>query len=88
MRGASREDAMVVAIFRDGKVFFGNDQTTAGQLSSQIQKRLNASPERKVYLKADFRARYGNVAEVVDAVRSAGIGNIAFLVEQRRTQFP
>jgi biopolymer transport protein ExbD len=41
--------------------------------------------ERKVYIVADMRAKWGAVKIVLDGVRSAGILRVAFLVDQRRS---
>ncbi len=84
MHKADREDAIIVAIKRDGSVFFGFDKVTMDRLPALIREGVKNGAEKKVYIKADARTKHGNVEEVVDAVRSAGIENIAFLVEERR----
>jgi biopolymer transport protein TolR len=85
MSGALRDDLMQVSITRDGKVFFGSDQIVPDYLTEKIQTRLrDLDVERKVYIRADARARFGTVKIVVDGVRSAGILRVAFLVDQRR----
>lgn len=84
MGDANREDAMLVAIMRDGKVFFGNEHVTAEQLTARIWARLSRHAERKVYIRADARARYGTVSAVLDGIRSAGILRIGILVDQRK----
>ena len=84
MRGANREDALVVAIFRDGKVFFGRDLIMPDQLPFEIREAVSRGAARKVYIRAEARLRYGTVLQVLDGVRSAGVENVGFLVEQRR----
>ncbi len=88
MPHANREDAMVVAILRDDKVFFRSDQVTPDQLPDRIRESIGQGAEREVYIRADVRARYSWVAEVLDNVRSAGVEKIGFLVEQRRSPAP
>ena len=89
MPGALRDDVMQISITRDGKVFFGSDQIVPDYMTEKIQARLaDLDVERKVYIRADARARYGTVKIVLDGVRSAGILRVAFLVEQRRTLGP
>jgi len=41
MPDANREDAMLVAIMRDGTVFFGNEHVPAEQLTAKIRERLS-----------------------------------------------
>jgi biopolymer transport protein ExbD/biopolymer transport protein TolR len=85
MAAADREDAMLVAVARDGKVYLGGDQITADFLGNRIRERLkDRDVERKVYIKADSRARWGSVKPVLDGVRSAGVLRVAFLVDQRK----
>lgn len=88
MRGADREDALVVVVNREGKVFFRADPVRVEWLLGRIRKGVSQGAERKVYIKADARAKYGWVAEVLDSVRSAGIEKIGFLVVQRPAPNP
>ena len=82
MRGADREDAMKVSITRDGRVYFGTEQITFGDLPAKIQDRLkDREVERKVYVVADMRARWGGVRQALDGVRNAGIIRIAILAD-------
>jgi len=85
MRGADREDAMKVAITRDGKLYFGTDRVRVADLSAKIRDRLkDREVERKVYIVADLRARWGGVRLALDSVRSAGIIRVAFLAGEGR----
>lgn len=80
MRGALREDALWVAIQRDGRIWFDRDQITPERLPAALRQRLSRGAEPKLYIRADKRAKYGRVLEVVSSVRSAGIEDVAFLV--------
>jgi biopolymer transport protein ExbD len=88
MGHANREDAMTVSIFRDDKVFFRSELVKPDQLPDRIRESVNQGAEKKVYIRADARAKYGWVAEVLDNVRSAGVEKIGFLVEQRKAPAP
>ena len=86
MAGANREDAMIIAVMRDGTVYFSRDKVQPAQLPSKILDRLrDHTVEPRVYVRADGRVWYRTVREVLDAVRSAGIERVAFLVNQRPT---
>ena len=80
---AEREDALIVGISRDGKVFFRDEMVARDDLPSKIKARLSRGSERKVYIRADAHVGYGRVGVVLDGVRSSGVENIAVLVEQR-----
>ncbi len=76
---------MKVTILRDGQVYFGSNRVNVTNLAVKIHDRLkDREVERKVYIVADERARWGTVKQVLDAVRSAGIIRVAFLAGQRR----
>jgi biopolymer transport protein ExbD len=82
---ADRWDALTVAVVRDGSVYFGTDKVLSEDLPAKILEKLrDRSVERKIYIKADARAKYGAVEGVLDAIRSSRIGKIAFLVDERR----
>jgi len=85
MQRADREDSLLVVVTKNGDVFFGTEKLTSDQLPGKIREGLRQGAERKVYIKADGRAKYGKVAEVLDGVRAARITNIAFLVDQRKS---
>ena len=40
--------------------------------------------DKRVFIKSDARARYGNVVEVVDNVRSAGVDDVGLLTDQKK----
>ncbi len=85
MPDADKEDALLVAINREGKIFFGNDLITADQLTAKIKDRIANRADKRVYVRADARTKYGNVVEVVDNVRAAGVDQLGLLTEQRKT---
>jgi biopolymer transport protein TolR len=86
MEDADKEDALLVSITRDGKVYFGSDQISVDALTTKVKDRLATNATNKqVYVKADMRARYGSVVQVVDAVRAAGVDDLGLLTEQNKT---
>ena len=88
MTDADKEDALLVAVMRDGTIFFGSDKVTADQLTEKMKDRLANRTDKRVFIKADARAKYGNVVEVVDNIRSAGVDQVGLLTEQRKTGTP
>jgi biopolymer transport protein ExbD/biopolymer transport protein TolR len=82
MEDADREDAVIVAITRDGKVFLGSDQLQVGQLASEVQELVSSRVDKTVYLKSDARAKYESVVNVVDEIRSAGVDQLGLITEK------
>jgi biopolymer transport protein ExbD/biopolymer transport protein TolR len=85
MPDADKEDAVLVAVMRDGSIFLGQDKVTADQLSEKVKDKLENKADKEVFVKADARAKYGAVVEVVDNVRSAGVDQLGLLTEQRKS---
>ena len=84
MPDADKEDALLIAVMRDGKIFFGTDRVEPDQLTQKVKDRLANKADKRVFIKADARARYGNVVEVVDNVRSAGVDDVGLLTDQKK----
>jgi biopolymer transport protein ExbD/biopolymer transport protein TolR len=83
MDDANKEDAIIIAVTRDSKIYLGQDQTTLESLGSQVRDRLENKPNKIVYFRADARAHYGTVEDAIDAVRTAGVEEVGLLTEQR-----
>jgi biopolymer transport protein TolR len=84
MPDADKEDALLVSITRDGKLYFGNDMVSAEKLTDLVKDKLQNRTDKRVFVKADARAQYGVVTDVVDNVRSAGVDELGLLTEQRK----
>jgi biopolymer transport protein ExbD/biopolymer transport protein TolR len=85
MPDADKEDALLVSITRDGKVYFGTEQISVDSLTTKVKDRLVNRMDKRVYVKADMRTRFGGVVQVVDGVRAAGVDDLGLLTEQRKT---
>jgi len=88
MPDADKEDSLLVAIMRDGQIYFGTDRIKAEDLTAKVKDRLANKVDKRVFIKADARAKYGNVVDVVDNVRAAGVDDVGLLTEQRQTGVP
>ena len=85
MRGADRADAIWVTVQRNGDVFLGNERLAPYKLPEAIQQRLKRGSERKIYISADARAKYGIVRDVLAGIQSSGVKEVAFLVWEGKT---
>jgi biopolymer transport protein TolR len=84
MPDADKEDALIVAVMRDGQIFFGNDRIAPDALTQKVKDRLTNKVDKRVYVRADARAKFGSVVEVVDNVRAAGVDQLGLLTDQRK----
>src|SRR6267378_3129859 len=85
MQDADKDDAIIVAITRDGKIYLGNTQMPKEDLTGQIKDRISTRLDKTVYVKSDARAKYG---AVVDEIRSAGVDQLGLLTEKNQKNGP
>jgi len=82
MQDADKEDAVMVAVTRDGRIYLGSDQVTLEDLSNKVRDRISARVDKTVYIKADSRAKYDTVVKAVNEVRSAGVDQLGLLADK------
>ncbi|MCU1311116.1 MAG: outer rane transport energization protein ExbD [Candidatus Angelobacter sp.] len=83
MEDADKEDAVLIAVERDGQVYFDTEKVNSpAELTTKVQDKLSNRQDKKIYIRADARAKYGKVVEVVDDVRAAGVDQVGLLTEQ------
>jgi biopolymer transport protein ExbD/biopolymer transport protein TolR len=82
MEDANKEDAITVAVTRDGRTFLGGDQVTLDDLGPKISAKLENKTTKEVFMRADQRANYGKVMDAVDGIRSAGVSQLGLLTER------
>jgi biopolymer transport protein ExbD/biopolymer transport protein TolR len=82
---ADKDDAVIVAVTRDGYLFLGNTRTELDVVSSQIRDLISGRMDKTVYIRSDGRAKYGDVVKLVDEVRSAGVDNVGWLTDTIET---
>src|ERR1700733_15023429 len=84
MADADKEDAVIVAITRDGQAYLspGLQKVNAEDLAPKVKDLLENRPSKMVYLRADGRAKYEMVETVVDNLRAGGVDDVGLLTEQ------
>jgi biopolymer transport protein ExbD/biopolymer transport protein TolR len=84
MKDADKDDAIIVAVTRDGKYYLGNSQIAKEDVTNQIKDRISARIDKTVFVKSDARAKYGDVVAIVDEIRSAGVDQLGLLTEKNQ----
>ena len=84
MADADKEDAVTVAITRDGQVFLspGLQKVDSSELAPKVKDLLADRPLKIVYIRADARSKYEKVEDVVDNLRAGGVDDVGLLTEQ------
>ena len=84
MPDADKEDAIVVAVTRDGGVYLGQDRVAPTELGAKIRDKLADKPGKQIFVRADARAKFLDVENAIDDVRSAGVESVGLLTERRQ----
>jgi len=83
MPDADKEDAIVVAITRDGGVFLGQNKVATSELGNLVRDKLADTPGKEIFVRADARAQFRGVEDAIDAVRTAGVDEVGLLTNRR-----
>jgi biopolymer transport protein ExbD/biopolymer transport protein TolR len=83
MPDADKDDAIVVAVTRDGGVFLGQDKVDPSVLGSLVQTKLADKTDKTIYFRADARAQFRAVEDAIDNVRTAGVDEIGLLTQKK-----
>lgn len=86
MQDADKDDAIIVAVTRDGHLFLGSTQISLSEVTSKVKDQLANRLDKTVFVRSDQRAKYGDVVKAVDEVRSAGVDKIGLLTEKNRSK--
>ncbi|MBM3783775.1 MAG: biopolymer transporter ExbD [Acidobacteria bacterium] len=85
MQAADKDDAILVSITKDGKVYLGTDPfSSLNDMGVKIKDRLSAKLDKTVYLKNDSRARYERVVEVIDSMRGFGVDQLGLITDSNK----
>jgi biopolymer transport protein TolR len=88
MPNADKDDAVIVAVTRDGGIFLGNTKSDLSAIASQVSDLISGRLDKTVFIRSDNRALYGDVVKLVDEVRSAGVDNVGLLTDKIETTQP
>jgi biopolymer transport protein ExbD len=83
MQEADKEDAILIAVTRDGRVFLspGNALIPSDKLAGKVKDLQTNRSDKTVYIKADARARFSSVTDVIDVLRTAGVDQLGLITE-------
>ena len=82
MQAADKSDAILVAVTRDGRSYLNSNQMPPEDLAPKVKDLLTNRLDKTVFIRADQRAKYEKVVDVVDNLRAAGVDQVGLLTEQ------
>ncbi|MFY9729800.1 MAG: biopolymer transporter ExbD [Candidatus Acidiferrales bacterium] len=84
MQNADKDDAIILAVTRDGKMYLGSKQIQLSEITNAVKDQISNRLDKTVFVRSDARAKYGDVVKAVDEVRSAGVDNLGLLTEKNQ----
>jgi biopolymer transport protein ExbD/biopolymer transport protein TolR len=85
---ADQDDSLIVTVTRDGKAYLGIAPVSCATLAEELRRSLANRKDKTVYIKADARGPYADVAQVLQAVHSSGVERPVLLTAQRDATAP
>lgn len=72
---------VVLSIRKDGKMYIGQDQITLDNLQTMIEEAFMTASDKRLYLRADGELEYGNIVDVVEILKAAGVEIVGIITE-------
>jgi biopolymer transport protein TolR len=80
------EQRLVVTIDRDQQIFLNDQPINIHDLAAKLRASGADPSKQAIYLRSDERVPFGAFASVMDAVKQAGITNVAIVTEPLDTK--
>ncbi|MBI3060095.1 MAG: protein TolR [Deltaproteobacteria bacterium] len=74
-----KEEQLVVAITRSGKIYLNDNPMTLTELGLKLRAIRQLRQDREVYLRADQDVRYGIVMRTIAEIKQAGIEKLGMV---------
>ena len=71
----------MVNVAKGGQVYLNDTAMTSEQLKEKLRAIVAARPDRQLYVRADQAVPYGQVMQVMGAVRDAGLVRVGLVTE-------
>ena len=78
---SGEEDQLVVAIDKNGKLYLNDTEITLSELGPKLEAVTRLKPDKQVFLRADRTVQYGEVVQVMAAVKLAGVQSLGMITE-------
>ncbi len=72
---------VVLSIKKDGSMYIGQDQITMENLQTLIEEAFMTATDKRLYLRADGELEYGNIVDIVEILKAAGVEIVGIITE-------
>lgn len=74
---------VVLYIRKDGTLYLNEDQVQMDSLAALLEEAFLAASDKKLYLRADQELEYGNVVDIIDIMKDAGVEIVGIITEKK-----
>jgi biopolymer transport protein TolR len=78
---SGEEEQLVVTIDKKGTIFLNDNTIALAELGPKLEAVTRLKPDKQVFLRADRSVAYGEVVQVMAAVKGAGVQSLGMITE-------
>ena len=75
---------LLISVKADGTVYVGPTAVRKEQVQSQLEEIHQKTPDREIAVKGDRLVKYGDVLDVLKALREVGFNDVGLISQPRR----
>lgn len=72
---------VILYIKRDGTMYINQDQVTMDKLQTSVEEAFLTARETKLYLKADQELEFGQLVEIIEVLKAAGVEIVGIITD-------
>ncbi len=72
---------VILSIKKDGTIYINQDEVTKENLQTVIEEALLTATDRRLYLRADEELEFGNLVDVIEILKNAGVEIVGIITE-------
>lgn len=86
----SKESAVIISIPSNGQFYLRRERVEKTELQGKVESLMQTKigEDRIVYVKSGIGVQYGDVVDVIDAVRKAGVDQIGLVADKKKGTAP
>jgi biopolymer transport protein TolR len=81
----AKSDPFTLSLTQDGSVYFEQEQLEPARLGQRLREANRSEPARRLVLRADRAARYGDVRRIFRDCQEVGFPGVSLRVNERKS---
>ncbi|HVE72990.1 MAG TPA: biopolymer transporter ExbD [Thermoanaerobaculia bacterium] len=79
------EKQLQISVKSDGSVYLGPNVVRKDQVESALKEMYERTPDREIAVKGDRQVKYGDVLDVLKALREVGFNDVGLIAQPKKT---